>query len=157
MSDTGEVVAGKGTERLRGERRFEGRSGVVEEREEVEFARGEVEVVESSDFACTDGLVAVVVPTRPGGNLLASFSSASANFFPKGPNPNAPPPAEVVGGLISPAEVGGDPPLNVVELPPGEAARRSSPPEESASIPSTESGENERACEVLTGERDAFA
>lgn len=145
MSDTGEVVAGKGTERLRGERRFEGRRGVVEEGEEVELRRGEVELVESSDLACVDELVAAVVPTRPGGSLLASFSSASASFFPKGPNPNAPPPAEVVGGLISPAEVGGDPPLKVVELPPGEAARRSSPPEDNASIPSTESGEKERA------------
>lgn len=94
---------------------------------------------------------------RPGGSLFASFSSASASFFPNGPNPNAGPPAEVAGGLISPAEVGGDSPLNVVELPPGEAARRSSPPEDSASIPSTESGENERAWEDLTGERDALA
>lgn len=114
------------------------------EEEEVEFARIDFSEGGAGTLVVVSiVLTFVVVPIKPGGNLFASFSSASASFFPNGPNPKAAPPADVVGGLISPVEVGGEPPLNAVELPPGEAARRSSPPDDKASIPSTESGEKD--------------
>lgn len=138
-------------EGLRGER--------FDAEDEVEFARADLSAGGAGTRLGEVSMVLtfVAVPIRPGGNLFASCSRASANFLPKGPKPKAPLPADVEGGLISPADVGGEPPLNVVELPPGDVARRSSPPDDSASIPSTESGENDRACEDLTGDREAFA
>jgi hypothetical protein len=159
--EEGEATEGKGTDREEeGERMFEGRRGerFEAEAEEAEFARADLSAGGAGIEEVSIVLTLVVVPISPGGNLLASFSRASASFFPKGPKPNAPPPPpEVVGGLISPVDVGGDPPLKVVELPPGEAARRSSPPDDKASIPSTESGENDLEWDDLTGEREAFA
>lgn len=141
--DGDEPTAGNGTESDDDgdERMLAGRSGDRFANDDAELVRGDLS---TGAVAAVAGLVEGADPTSPGGSLFASFSSASASFFPNGPNPNAPPPADVDGGLISPAEVGGDPPLNVVELPPGEAARRSSPPDERASMPSTESGENDR-------------